>query len=90
MVFHQQLTGKYLILYISRELTPEMLKSLERIIDIWSQRGVYDAGVIEKLQASLGTDVFLFYSSDKFSRIMPQENFGSKPMLFCAVTGMIL
>jgi hypothetical protein len=32
-----------------------MQKSLERIIDIWSQRGVYDSGVIEKLQASLGT-----------------------------------
>lgn len=39
---------------VNRESTPEMQKSLERIIDIWSQRGVYDSGVIEKFQASLG------------------------------------
>lgn len=40
--------------YYQREFLPEMQKSLERIIDIWSQRGVYEAGVIEKFQASLG------------------------------------
>lgn len=41
------------ITHCSKELTPEMQKSLERIIGIWSQRGVYDSGMIEKLQSSL-------------------------------------
>jgi predicted glycosyl hydrolase (DUF1957 family) len=50
--------------FVSRELTPEMLKSLERIVDIWSQRGVYDAGIIEKFQASLGTDVSQIITSN--------------------------
>ena len=38
----------------SREWAPEMQKSLERIIDIWSQRGVYDSEFIEKLQKAMG------------------------------------
>ena len=62
------------ITHCSKELTPEMLKSLERIIDIWSQRGVYDAGVIEKLQASLALGTSGSSPVPKRSRTEPQPN----------------
>lgn len=31
-----------------------MQKPLARIVDIWSQRGVFDPGFVEKLQKAMG------------------------------------
>ncbi|XP_046842620.1 regulation of nuclear pre-mRNA domain-containing protein 1B-like [Xenia sp. Carnegie-2017] len=60
------------ISHCSKEFLPEMQKSLERIIDIWSQRGVYEAGVIEKFQASLASKTSS--PAAKRSRIEPPSN----------------
>ena len=52
-----------------------MQKSLERIIDIWAQRGVYESGVIEKLQAALGT--VMFHASVNLVKRIDALNFWS-------------
>ena len=67
-----------------------MQKSLERIIDIWAQRGVYESGVIEKLQAALGT--VMFHASVNLAKRIDVLNFSSHSLesLYCGELAFLI
>ena len=44
----------------------EAIKGLERLISIWTERNVYDASYLAKLQKCLGESIYFAQQSVKF------------------------